>query len=90
MNWIEIIELRSYRFKPDTLRELKQAIVENEQDEGLRAFEIYHNVSVETDTAIHIHWMTKEGRIKKTSLGLRMASALKDFGPVNHTIWIEE
>ena len=54
MNWIEIIELRSYRFKPETLRELKQTIVENEQDEGLKAFEIYHNASVETDTSVHI------------------------------------
>lgn len=89
MRWIEIIELRSCRFKPETLRELKQAIVENEQDKWLKAFEIYHNASVETDTGIHIHWKTREDRIKKSSLGLRIASALKDFGHVNHTIWIE-
>ena len=89
VNWIEIIELRAYRFKPETLRELKQAIVENEQDERLKAFQIYQNASVETDTAIHIHWKTKEGCIKKSSLGLRIALALKDFGQANHTIWIE-
>lgn len=90
MNWIEIIELRSYSFNLETLRELKQTIVENEQDEGLKAFEIYHNASVETDTGIHIHWITKEDRIKKSSLGLRIAIALMEFGQVNHTIWIKD
>ena len=90
MNWIEIIELRSYRFKSETLKELKQAIVEDEQDEGLKAFEIYHNASVETDTGIHIHWKTSEDRIKRSSLGLRIALALKDFGHVYHTIWVED
>jgi hypothetical protein len=90
MDWIEIIELRSYRFKPETLKELKQTIVENEQDEGLKAFGIYHNASVETDTGIHIHWKTREDRIKRSSLGLRIALALKEFGPVNHAIWIED
>ena len=90
IDWIEIIELRSYHFKLETLRELKQTIVENEQVEGLKAFEIYHNASGETDTGIHIHWITKEDRIKKTSLGLHIALALKDFGHVNHTIWIED
>ena len=89
MNWIEIIELRSYRFKSETLKELKQAIVENEHDEGLKAFGIYHNASVETDTGIHIHWKTREDRIKRSSLGLGIALALKDFGQANHTIWIE-
>ena len=90
MNWIEIIELRSYRFKPETLRELKQTIVESERDRGLRVFEVYHNLYIETDTGIHIHWKTREGRIKKSSLGLRIASALRDFGHVNHTIWVED
>jgi hypothetical protein len=90
MNWIESIVLRSFRFKRETLRELKRTIVENEQDEGLKAFEIYSNASVETDTAIHIHWKTKEDRIKKRSVGLRIALALKEFGQVNHTIWIKD
>ena len=90
VNWVEIIQLRSYRFIPETLRELKQTIVENEQIEGLKTFEIYHNASVETDTGIHIHWKTSEDRIKRSSLGLRIALALKDFGHVYHTIWVED
>jgi len=90
MNWIEIIELRSYSFNPETLRELKQSFAKDEQKEGLKGLEIYHNASVDTDTSIHIHWITKDNQISKSSLGLRLASALKEFGRVNHTIWIKD
>ncbi len=90
MNWVEIIELRSYSFKRETLKELKHAISEEEQTEGLRAFEIYHNASVSTDTSIHIHWITNDDQVSKSSLGLRIALSLKEFGRVNHTIWLKE
>ena len=88
MDWIEIIELRSYNFKPEILRELKLTVVEEEHSEDLKTLEIYFNASIDTDTSIHIHWQTKERGINKSTLGLHIALSLKQFGRVNHSIWI--
>lgn len=90
MNWIEIIELRSYSLNPETLKELKRTIAEDEQTEGLTALEIYHNASIGTDTSIHLHWITKDDQASKSSLGLRIALSLKEFGRINHNIWIKD
>ncbi len=90
MNWIEIIELRSLSLKPEKLKEFKQTVTEKEQKGGIKGLEIYHSVSVATDTSIHIHWITRDDLIGKSTLGLRLASEMKQFGRVNHTIWIKD
>lgn len=90
MDWIEIIELRSYNLKPEILRELKLTVVDEEHSEDLKTLEIYYNASIDTDTSIHIHWRTEERGIGKSPMGLRIALALNEFGRVNHSIWIRD
>ena len=90
MNWIEIIEARSLSLKYETLKELKQTVTEADRMEGLKGIEMYYNASVTTDISIHVHWSTKDDQIRKSALGLRLASALTEFGRVNHTIWIKD
>jgi hypothetical protein len=50
---------------------------------------IYHHSLVETDLSIHIHWESEKERHDKSPLGLRLSSALKPLGLLNHSVWVE-
>ena len=49
---------------------------------------IYRHVSVETDFSIHLRH-DSETEQADLALGERLASALREFGLVNHAVWIE-
>jgi len=90
MKWIEIITLRSLS-KTNT-----QLVNELLNEEGKSAtaehpveIRIYHHSVVETDLSIHIHWKSEPGSQNKSPLGLRVSSALKDLGLLNHSVWVE-
>ena len=90
MHLLEVIELRTARKKQDDLMEYFSTVVEdlsnkNEVDE----FRIYSRVESETDFSIHIYYDSKEQSEEGTRLGLRLIDTLKEFGLVNHSIWIE-
>jgi hypothetical protein len=44
---------------------------------------------IDTDFSIHLFHDSKKVEKSGSPLGLRLASALKEFGLVNHSIWIE-
>ena len=91
MNWIEIIDLRSAENGREVLKQtLLRPVTKNDQKGGLKEISLYHNASVETDLSIHLKWNAEVKNPKQSGLGLRLASALEEFGRVNHSIWIEE
>ncbi len=91
MKWIEIIELRSLENEVDAIRqELKGPFSEIDKRDGLKEIRLYHHLLVETDLSVHLYWENKGKNNKKSSLGLRLASALGEFGRVNHSVWIED
>jgi len=55
----------------------------------LMEIRVYHHSVVETDFSIHIHWKSEPGRQDKSPLGLRLSSALRDLGLLNHSVWVE-
>jgi hypothetical protein len=90
MKWVEIITLRSLSiiskgFFDELLRQ------EGEADTTKRPLEVrvFHNSFIETDVSIHIHWESESGRQHKSPLGQRLFYALKDFGLLNHSVWVE-
>ncbi len=91
MNWIEIIDVRSPGNGIEQISKmLTSPVMKNDQKEGLKGISLYRNALVETDISIHLHWETNENPPKKSDLGLRLASALEEFGRVNHALWIKE
>ena len=50
---------------------------------------LYHHSVVETDLSIHIYWKSELGSQNKSPLGLRLSSALKTLGLLNHSVWVE-
>jgi len=85
MSTLEIIQLRLAGKPPETLCEqLKESIVDGG---GLaRNVMIYRRDGLETDLAVHIHHVDTQNS-EPGKLGLRIASALKAHGLVEHKIW---
>ncbi len=90
MKWLEIIELRSaYGNKKLLESQLETLINEVDRETKKRAINIYSRVMIDTDFSIHLFHDSKKVENSGSQLGLRLASALKEFGRINHSIWIE-
>ena len=90
MKWLEIIELRSVS-KPHALveQDLADLTAGADQESKPRAIDVYRNLTVETDWGIHLHYESERQDICQSPLGLCLAAALKEFGLVHHSVWIE-
>lgn len=88
MKWLEVIKLRSAGQGSGLLEELLRSIDRFGQD-GLIEMKTYHHASLETDLSVHLHWESGGPELNGTALGLRLAQALKDFGLIDHSVWIE-
>ena len=90
MKWLEIIQLRSVGSDRDSLEsQLQELINEVGKETKKQAIKSYSRVMIDTDFSIHLFHDSKKVESGGSRLGLRLASALKDFGLVNHSIWIE-
>jgi hypothetical protein len=88
MKRLEIIHLRSSGEPLDTLgRRISDSI--KAEDMGAGVVTLYRRDGLETDVAIHIHHRSSSPGEGPSSLGLRLASALKALGLVEHTMWEE-
>lgn len=89
MKWIEVIQLRSAGCDKDLLKtELLKLVSENDKITGKQMMMVYSRVLVDTDFKIQIVHETKTVEKSGSHLGLRLVSALKAFGWVNHSIWV--
>ena len=90
MKWLEIIELRSVRGQPGELRSELLKLVDALKEETERGdVTAFSRVMIDTDFSIHLFHDSTKIAANGTPLGLRLASALKEFGMVNHTVWLE-
>jgi len=91
MKWLEIIELRSVGDKRAVIElQLKSLINEVNQEARQQKIKVYSHLTVETDFSIHLHNDSKSADISGSPLGQRLASALREYGLVNHSVWIEK
>ena len=90
MKWIELIQLRSAGSNREILETKLQGLIDEidskRKKQVIRAFS---RVSIDTDFSIHIFHDSKKVENSGSSLGLRLAAALKEFGLVHHSIWME-
>ena len=91
MKWIEIIELRA---AGDTRKQmetrLQELIDQVEKKSEQQTVKLYTRMKIETDLSIHLVHDSGKAKNRGSSLGIRLVSALKPYGLVNHTIWIEK
>ena len=88
MRRLEIVHLRS---SGEGLEHLKDGIRGSvgSGSEDLEVVTLYRRQGLESDLAVHILHATGGRGPKASDLGLRLASALKAYGLVEHTVWEE-
>ena len=90
MKWIEVIQLRSVDSNRELLEsQLQKLMNEVDKERKMQKIKSYSRVLITTDYSIHLFHDSKKVENSGSPLGLRIASALKEFGLVNHNIWIE-
>jgi len=88
MGQIEIIHLRTSGESPAVLCQRIRESVRTEAG-GTEPLVIYRREGLESDIAIHIRRDEPSTKKGPSALGLRLASALRSFGLVEHTVWEE-
>lgn len=90
MKWLEIIELRSVSSNRTLLKlQLQSLINKVEKEINKQSIKAYSREMIDSDFSIHLFHNSQKVENRGSPLGLRIASALKEFGLVNHSIWIE-
>ena len=90
MAWLEIIEIRSLGGNREILKtQLQDLINDLSKEAELWSVKIYRQVILETDFSIHLFHDSEKPETGCSTICSRLVSSLKDFGFVNHTVWIE-
>ena len=90
MKWLEIIELRSAEGNRENLEPMLNKLINEAAKEGIKqAVVIYKHVMLDNDFRIHLIHDRMKVDSGGSKLGLCIASSLKEYGLVNHSIWIE-
>lgn len=90
MNHLEIIQIRTAKTNQKALNEfLRNWLFQVNENSEIGKVKIYKCETLETDYSVHIEL---RGKIDcdKFQLGERMALALKEFGIVNRSVWVEQ
>jgi hypothetical protein len=91
MKWIEIIELRSAGITRNQLEtHLQEFIDQVEKTTEKQTVKLYTRIKIDTDVSIHLFHNSNKVNNRGSPLGIRLVAALKSYGLVNHTIWIEK
>lgn len=91
MRWIEIITLRSATANLQALdTEFLLSIIDNNQTELLKSFRIYRRHKMETDLTVHLFWDSEKVEKKGNTLVQHLIQFMKQYGLVNHSVWVEQ
>jgi hypothetical protein len=88
MKWLEVIKLRSAGKSSRLLEELLLSINKFSQS-GLVEIKTYRHAALESDLSLHLHWESEQAEENGSALGIRLAQAFKEFGLIDHSVWIQ-
>jgi hypothetical protein len=89
MNWIEVVQLRTAERNHDILESrLIHLAEEIKREHGPGSIMVYKRSLIPTDFSIQI--VHNSGKVEDAGslLGLQLVAALKEFGLVNHSVWM--
>jgi len=91
MKTVEIITVRlDPRRKEPLLGELLATLESQNLSDDQVSVEIYRHATVATDLSIHLHSESRQTQALLSDLGRHLASALREFGQINHSAWVNE
>ena len=88
MKWLEIIELRAVHIDQNMLQQHIAHLLDEMKDAN--TVKVYINVRIETDWSIHVQHNSEEAEAHGSEVGRRFKELLKEFGLVNHVVWMEQ
>lgn len=87
--WLEVIHVRISEPDPERLIPLfTQLLDEIREKERCRKVKLYRRAHLETDICLHLYHDSENIQDGGSTVGLRLAAALKTCGMVNHTVWL--
>ena len=87
---LERIDLRSNSGnKKNLLMQLEELVADVSNLAESEKIKIYTHYNIGTDYSVHLHRIISDEEHLESELGLRLTSSLKEFGLVNHSLWIE-
>lgn len=90
MNWLEIIEIRSacgcQKLIESKLKNLIEESIQNTEHLNLR---VYKLATLDTGFCIQLLYYSGQKENEGSIIGINLASAMKEFGLVSHTVWLE-
>lgn len=86
MSHLEIVHLRASGESVEALGQRIEASLMARQ-EGAETVVVYRQNGLGTDLAVHVHHPAATQGKRPSAIGLRLASALRDYGLVEHTYW---
>jgi hypothetical protein len=87
---LEIIEIRSVReniFEKINLADLIQSA---KTDIKPGEIKLYRHKHIDSDFSLHLFYESDPDMSKLNTFGLHLSSLLKEWGLINHSVWIEE
>ena len=91
MKWIEIITLRSAGVPRESIEEkIPRFVTEGDRSNNLMEIQVYRHANLDTDMSVHLLFESPGPEAGPSALGQHLASALKEFGLVNHSMWIAQ
>lgn len=91
MKWLEIIELRSVGHRLKIVEpELRNLIEQINKKSSEKKITVYSRFEVNSDFSIHLLHDSKKIESSGSVLGLNLVAVLKEFGLINHSIWVEQ
>jgi hypothetical protein len=85
---LEIIHLRLAGNAPESLiHDIRKSIFAGSETDTVQ---LYFHETIPTDLSVHIRTETQTKDTHTSDLGLRLAAVLREYGLVQHTLWIED
>lgn len=90
MQWVEVIQLRITKRDTERIIPIVQRLAVEVRNEGsCQDILMYGRAGLNTDLSLLLFHHTRQMDKSGSSLGIRIKSALKEFGMVNHNTWFE-
>lgn len=88
MKYVEIIEVRAQGNRRIALESHLSSLLRD--DPYKHEISIFYNSHFKDDISLHLAGESTEIAKNGSTLGMHLVSTLKDFGIVNHSVWIQK
>lgn len=90
MKWVEIKQLRIVGKRSlEFFKDLLSQVVQNDQRTRAPRINIYRHQSIESDLLVVLKCESDNTLNTPCDLGLHLAAELREFGRVDHAVWLE-